>query len=81
MSDSLEQTFDDLTVHIDRERCIGSGNCVKLAEQVFELDDRSLVRFVAVPGRIDRDSLVEACAVCPVDALAVVTQEGQQIVP
>ena len=79
--DHLEQPFDGLTVRIDRTRCIGSGNCVKLAGQVFELDDSVLVCFVDPVGDVGREALTDACAACPVDALTVLTREGEQIVP
>ena len=55
----------------DREICIGSGNCVRLAPAVFDQDDDG--RVALVPGgdpdsvAADVDMAVEAC---PVSALA-----------
>jgi ferredoxin len=54
----------------DRETCIGSGNCVRLAPAIFDQDDDGHV--VLVPGghpdsvAADVDMAVEAC---PVSAL------------
>ena len=54
----------------DREMCIGSGNCVRLAPAVFDQDDDGHVALV--PGAdpdtaaADVDMAVEAC---PVSAL------------
>jgi len=81
MGDFLDRTLADLTIRIDRERCIGSGNCIKAEPDVFELDDTTVCVFKAeVPG-IGRERLIEACRVCPVAALIVVDAGGGQLVP
>lgn len=80
-SDHLEEELGGLVVRIERELCIGSGNCVNLAPEVFELDDRQIVTFVETPEDIDRDRLLEACQVCPVDALIAADEDGEQLVP
>lgn len=76
-----EQTVSGLTIQIDRTRCIGSGNCVSVAPEVLELGPDQIVTFVDEPEDIDRERLIEACAVCPVDALFVIDEDGNQIVP
>ena len=83
MTEHIDRKVTSLTIRIDRERCIGSGNCTKIAPEVFELDDGNLVTFRRDAGEIeiDRDRLVEACDVCPVDALIVFDEKGNQIVP
>lgn len=69
-----------LTIEIDRTMCIGSGNCVNLAPEIFELDEENLVTFTDDTPDIDQDRLIEACSLCPVDALSV-NEDGEQIVP
>ena len=69
-----------LTVEIDRTLCIGSGSCVGLADEIFEIDEQNLVRFQEDPPDIDPERLKEACAVCPVDALRVYDGD-EQVVP
>ncbi|MCS3955918.1 ferredoxin [Salinibacter ruber] len=69
-----------LTVEIDRPLCIGSGSCVGLADEIFEIDEQNLVRFQEDPPDIDPERLKEACAVCPVDALRVYDGD-EQVVP
>ena len=81
MSDFADRKFEDITVRIDRGLCIGSGNCIKVEPQAFEFDDEGIVAFRAEPGQIDRGRLIEACEVCPVDALFVLDADGKQIVP
>jgi ferredoxin len=74
--DLLERRLSGLTVRIDRTTCIGSGSCTKVAPEVFELDAGLVVTFTAAPPDIDRARLVEACSVCPVDALAAIEDDG-----
>lgn len=81
MSDHVQRAFGDLIVRIERGLCIGSGNCMKVAPDVFEFDDGSVVAFKENAPDIDRDRLIESCEVCPVDALIVLAKDGAQIVP
>jgi ferredoxin len=82
MTDDIEeQTVSGLTIRIDRTRCIGTGNCVAVAPEVLELGSDQIVTFVNEPEDIDRERLIEACAVCPVDALFAIDEDGNQIVP
>jgi len=79
MSDP-ELKIGGLTVRIERASCIGSGNCVNLAPSLFQLDDEKVASFR--PGPIsDRDTALEACRICPVDALLVFDERGEQVVP
>lgn len=70
-----------LRITIDRQTCIGSDNCTQVAPEVFVLDYDSIVTFVDDVQDIERDRLLEACAVCPVDALSAHDSEGNQLVP
>jgi ferredoxin len=76
MAETQERRISGLTLVIDRDLCIGSGNCVKLAPEVFELDATGIVTFRANIPDIERDRLVESCRVCPVDALAATDTGG-----
>lgn len=80
MDDHLERTLGGVTVYIDRTLCIGSGNCVNLAPEVFEIDEHDLVTFCEDAPAIEEWRLTEACALCPVDALVAV-KEGEQVAP
>lgn len=82
MADSVERKVGDLTVRIDRARCIASSNCVKVAPGLFELDNESVVAFKkgADGGELSREVVLESCAVCPVDALSVVDDSGKKLI-
>lgn len=76
-----ERPISKHTIRIDRTLCIGSGNCVAVAPEVFVLGDDQIVTFLDEHEDIDPDRLVEACAVCPVDALMASGPDGEQLVP
>ncbi|MEU3281657.1 ferredoxin [Streptomyces antibioticus] len=61
-----------MRITVDRDRCIGSGQCVMTAPGVFTQDDDALVALV--PGHEDElaDPRVSDVAMaCPVQAIAI----------
>jgi ferredoxin len=81
VTDFLERTIGGRTVRIDRTTCIGTANCAKVAPEIFVLDDERIVTFVVPPADAPPDRVVEACDVCPVDALSVRDADGKTLVP
>ena len=75
-----ERTVHGLRVVIDRDQCVGFGDCVKEAPEGFKLDDETVAVFVA-PEAVERERLLRACDACPVDAITVYDETGAQIVP
>lgn len=69
MADFEERRVEGLTIAIDRLTCIGSRNCVKVAPEVFQLGEDGIVTFTDASPDVARERVVEACGVCPVDAL------------
>jgi len=59
-----------LEVEIDREVCMGSGNCVYEAPGAFDLDDDS-VAFVVDPEGSSEDKIIAAARKCPSHAITV----------
>ena len=80
MSKVEERVVRGLRVTIDRELCVGFGDCVTAAPEGFKLDDESVATFLD-PAAVERDRLLRACDACPVDAIAVWDETGKQIVP
>ena len=76
-----ERVISGLTISIDRDLCVGFGDCMENDIEIFEFDDEEIVVFQKDVAPADRDALVEACACCPVDALIVLNEEGQQLAP
>jgi ferredoxin len=81
LADFVERKAGALRVRIDRTTCIGTANCAKVAPEIFVLDDERIVTFREPPGGAPADRVVEACDVCPVDALSVFDEDGRQLVP
>lgn len=75
-----ERVVGGLRVRIDRTLCVGFGDCVTASPDAFELDGEDIVVFRA-PDSVDRACLLRACASCPVDALTVWDENGDQVVP
>jgi ferredoxin len=59
---------------VDRERCIGSGNCSFFAPNTFDLDDE-LKSVVIDPEGDDEGDIWAAVEGCPTNAIRI-EQEG-----
>jgi ferredoxin len=81
LNDYFERNISDLKIRIDRPTCIGSENCIKSAPKLFVLDSERYCSFVEPVEEDDKDKIIEACSVCPVNALYVYDDKGKQIVP
>lgn len=81
MSDHVERTVGDLTIRIDRSLCVGFAQCIDESDVAFRLnEDEDLAEF-ADPERESRELLLQACKVCPVEALVVFDAGGNRLVP
>lgn len=81
VTEFVERKVGAVTVRIDRSTCIGTANCAKVAPDVFVLDDEHIITFCEPPTDAPRERVVEACSVCPVDALAAFDEDGRPLVP
>lgn len=75
-----ERCFAGLRVRIDRLLCVGFGDCVSAAPEVFQLDGESVAVFLDATA-VERERLLAACKACPVDALTVWDADGHQLIP
>jgi ferredoxin len=62
-------------VHADREVCIQAGNCVMVADHLFDQDDDGIVVVLVdeIPSG-EEDKAREAVKLCPSQALTVAGQ-------
>jgi ferredoxin len=60
-------------VHADREVCIQAGNCVMVADAIFDQDDDGIVVVLVddIPDA-EQDKAREAVKLCPSQALTIV---------
>ncbi len=69
-----------MKVRVDRNVCIGASNCVAVAPTVFQLDD-SKIATVLDPTTVRDDALWEAAEACPVSAVILEDDSGNQVYP
>jgi ferredoxin len=69
-----------IAVEIDRHLCFGFGDCVDTLPDVFELDDEDKARLID-PDAASVDEIAEAAQNCPVDAIIVTDEQGNQLYP
>jgi ferredoxin len=81
VQDHIERQVGDLLIRIDRLLCVGFGDCIEVAPEVFEFDAEGIVRFRDGAGPVERARLITSCDICPVDALMVFDASGAQLVP
>ena len=69
-----------LKIRVDRELCIGVGNCVVLAPSIFKLDKENKA-VVLGPVSVADDVLLEAAEICPEQAIIIEDDAGDQVYP
>jgi len=75
----VEREVHGLRIVIDRDLCVGFGDCVTEAPDAFDLDDEGVAVFTT-PEASAKSRLLDACATCPVDAITVF-EDGVAIIP
>ncbi len=65
---------------VDREKCQGIGACVGAAPDVFELDSQGKAVVISAEGA-DDDTVLEAAEACPLEAIKLYDEEGEQVFP
>ena len=64
-----------IEISVDRALCIGSGDCVDTAPNVFQLDEEDKA-VVVDPDGASVDEVIQAAGNCPVSAIFVVGEDG-----
>ena len=67
--------MSEVQITVDRALCIGSGDCVDTAPDVFRLDEQDKA-VVIDPQGAPLDDVLEAAGNCPVTAIFVVGESG-----
>ena len=69
-----------IAIEVDRALCYGFGDCVDTVPAVFALDEED-VAVVLDADAAPVDDILEAAQNCPVDAIVVCDEGGEQIYP
>ncbi len=67
-------------IYVDRDICIGAAPCVTVAPGVFQLDDENKA-FVVDQHGADAETILLAAQACPVQAIILHDEDGNQIYP
>jgi ferredoxin len=82
MAEQEERVVCGLRIQIDRRLCVGFEDCASAAPEVFRMDQGGIVTFTEQPEEMrDRLRLIQACQVCPVDALTAIDEKGSTLAP
>lgn len=69
-----------MKVRVDRDLCVGIGNCVAVAPTVFQLDDENKAKVLDL-STVSEDKVMSAAESCPVNAIIVENDQGDQLYP
>ena len=69
-----------MKVKVDRELCIGIGNCVVAAPKVFKLDQQNKA-VAAETSSVEEQALWDAAQSCPENAIILEDDAGRQLYP
>jgi ferredoxin len=69
-----------MKVIVDRDLCQGIGNCVAIAPGVFQLDKQNKAVATDIESA-SQEKIREAAESCPLDAIVLEDDEGEQIYP
>lgn len=65
---------------VDRVKCQGIGACVSAAPDVFEIDNEGKAVVINAEGN-DDDTILEAAESCPLEAIILYDEDGEQVYP
>lgn len=65
---------------VDQDICIGAAPCVTVAPGVFQLNEDNKA-YVVDPKGADNETILLAAQACPVQAILLYDEEGNQIYP
>ncbi|NPA91014.1 MAG: ferredoxin [Chloroflexi bacterium] len=69
-----------LRIEIDRQSCTGMAECVRIAPQVFALDEENMA-IVVDASAATREQLLRAARECPTQAIRLYELDGTQVYP
>lgn len=69
-----------MKVRVDRNLCTGLGNCGALAPTVFKLDKYNKA-VILDPKSVDENTLMSAAESCPINAIIIEDDDGNQVYP
>jgi ferredoxin len=69
------------TIKVDRNACISAASCVSIAPGTFQLDEEEGKVMIVDPAKDDIEEIITAAKSCPVGAITIIDEDGQQLWP
>ena len=69
-----------MKVRVNRDLCQGMAYCLSVAPTVFKLDEQGKAVLLD-PSSVDDDTLLEAAESCPLGAIILEDEQGNQVYP
>jgi ferredoxin len=69
-----------IILDVDRDICIGAASCIAIAPLTFGIDDESKA-YILNESIDDYETILEAAKSCPVSAIILKDENGEQIWP
>jgi ferredoxin len=69
-----------MKVKVDRSLCVGISNCVAVAPTVFQLDKENKATVLNIAS-VSEDKIMSAAESCPVNAIIIEDDQGNQVYP
>jgi ferredoxin len=69
-----------MKVRVDRDLCMGVSNCVAVAPTVFQLDKENKAVVLDISS-VNEDKIMSAAESCPVSAIIIEDNQGNQTYP
>lgn len=81
MEDAKERKVGRIRkIVVDQDLCIGAASCVVVTPGIFQLNDEQKA-YIVDPEAADDDMLLLSAQSCPVLAIKLYDEEGNQIFP
>ena len=70
-----------LIIHVDRDLCIGTSQCVDVAAKTFTLDNEGVSSILNTAEQEEERLIIEAAQGCPMNAIFITDKDGNPIYP
>lgn len=78
---SIARTIRKMTMRIDQNLCIGAATCIAIAPKAWALNDEAKAVILDTADLETDEILLEAAKACPVMAIIITDENGQQVFP
>ena len=71
----------NLIIHVDRDLCIGTSQCVDVAGKTFTLDNEGVSSILNTAEHEEEKMIIEAAQGCPMNAIFITDKDGKPVYP